>query len=80
MTQVNDQAIREMVEKVLQHVQGGWGGRVAPTAGQGAPPPISSASAVPAAAQCVQGGNQFGQLTKSSLLTVRPPTSDSSRL
>ncbi len=43
MTQVNDQLIREMVEKVLQHVQTGWGGRVAPTPGKGAAAPLGTA-------------------------------------
>ena len=54
MTQVNDQLVREMVEKVLQHVQTGWGGRVAPTPGKGAAAPISSAATAP---------GKFGQFT-----------------
>ncbi|MHC4562697.1 MAG: aldehyde dehydrogenase [Planctomycetota bacterium] len=45
MTQVNEQAIQQMVEEVLRHVQSGWGGRQAPTAGKDAPPPISTVSA-----------------------------------
>jgi len=58
MTQTNDQLIREMVEKVLSHVQSGWGGRTAPTAGKEAPPPISSRQAASPAS-----GRQFGQFT-----------------
>jgi aldehyde dehydrogenase len=59
MTQVSDQLVREMVEKVLQHVQTGWGGRVAPTPGKEAPPPISSVFAVAKP----QAANKFGQFT-----------------
>jgi len=50
MVEVNDQLIREMVQQVLQHVQTGWGGRVAPTPGQDAPAPISTAQAATATA------------------------------
>lgn len=53
MTQVSDQTIREVVQQVLQHVQSGWGQRVAPTPGSSAPPPVSTAPA----------GNRFGQFT-----------------
>ena len=60
MIQVNEQQVRDMVENVLQHVRSGWGGRVAPTAGQNAPPPISSATAAAAAARTT---NRFGQFT-----------------
>lgn len=54
MTQVNDQLIKEVVETVLKHVSTGWGGRVAPTPGHSAPPPITSAAT---------GGCRFGQFT-----------------
>jgi len=60
MMQVNEQLIREMVEKVVQHVQTGWGGRVAPIPGKDAPPPISAF--VPSAAKA-PGGNTFGQFS-----------------
>jgi aldehyde dehydrogenase len=62
MTQANEQMVRELVEKVLQHVQSGWGGRVAPTPGKSAPSPITSgASAVVAGS-----GNRYGQFTNPS--------------
>lgn len=57
MTQVDDQLIRDMVQKVLQHVQSGWGGRVPPQPGRGAAPPVSPAISAPA----VQ--NRSGQFT-----------------
>jgi len=60
MTQVNEQVLQELVTKVLQHVQTGWGGRVAPTVGKGAPPVISSAGAFAAPAATA---NRFGQFT-----------------
>ncbi|MDD4891215.1 MAG: aldehyde dehydrogenase EutE [Phycisphaerae bacterium] len=41
MTQIDDATVRRLVEQVLQHVQSGWGNRVAPTAGQTAQPAIS---------------------------------------
>jgi len=41
MSQVNDQVVRQLVEKVLQQVESGWGGRVPPTPGKGAEPPIT---------------------------------------
>lgn len=76
MTQINDQLIREMVEKVLQHVQTGWGGRVAPTPGKGAAAPLGSFVAQPPTAVsslftaggggATVGGataNTFGQFT-----------------
>jgi aldehyde dehydrogenase len=52
---MNEQMIRQVVEKVLSQVKTGWGSRPAPTPGQGAPPPISSS---PGAA------NRYGQFTK----------------
>ena len=58
MTQVDDQLVRDMVQKVLQHVQRGWGGRVPPAPGAGAAAPITTAGPVtPAVA------NRFGQFT-----------------
>ena len=57
MTQVSDQMIQDVVQQVLEHVRSGWGGRVAPTAGQNAPAPISQPVATAVAA------NRFGQFT-----------------
>jgi len=42
MTQVNEQAIQDMVQEVLRHVQSGWGSRPMPTPGKDAPPPVSA--------------------------------------
>lgn len=64
MTQVSDQLVREMVEKVLEHVQSGWGGRVAPTPGQSAAPPISSAMPVPSVPVAVNRFGQFGEVNE----------------
>jgi aldehyde dehydrogenase len=64
MTQINDQLIKEMVEKVLQHVQTGWGGRVAPTPGKGAAAPLGTGSYAPgsfAAPGPLVSAGQFGQ-------------------
>ena len=58
MTQVDEQLIQDVVTKVLEHVQSGWGGRVAPTVGKSAAAPVSTASATPTTA-----GNRFGQFT-----------------
>jgi acyl-CoA reductase-like NAD-dependent aldehyde dehydrogenase len=65
MTQVDDQLVREMVEKVLQQVQSGWGGRVAPTTGQSVPAPVSAQISPRAAssASTGNGANRFGQFT-----------------
>ncbi len=69
MTQVSEQVIQEMVQKVLQHVQTGWGGRVSPTPGAGAPPPVSTAAvaqpAAPGTAMLTPTPaiNRFGQFT-----------------
>jgi len=63
MTQINDQVISQMVAKVLEHVQSGWGGRVPPTPGQGAAPPISSSSAAAVAAPPSRAENRFGLFT-----------------
>ena len=54
MTQINDQMVRQVVEKVLAQVRGGWGERAAPTPGAGAAPPISAGRST----------NRFGQFTK----------------
>ncbi len=56
-TAIDETLVRQMVEQVLEHVQSGWGARTAPTVGKGAPAPISSATAGPAAA------SKFGQFT-----------------
>jgi aldehyde dehydrogenase len=53
---MNEQMVRQVVEKVLAQVKAGWGGRSAPTPGQGASPPIST----PLAA----GGRRLGQFAK----------------
>ena len=45
MTQVNEQLVRQMVEKVLGHLQAGWSDRPPPVAGENAPPPISGSAA-----------------------------------
>ncbi len=62
MTQASDQLVKEMVEKVLQHIQSGWGNRSAPTPGAGAAPPVSTGAAysAPAGACC----GRLGQFTK----------------
>jgi aldehyde dehydrogenase len=41
MAQIDDQLVKEMVAKVLQHVQSGWGGRMAPVVGKGVASPVS---------------------------------------
>ena len=64
MIQANDQIVHEMVEQVLEQVRTGWGGRVSPTAGAAAAPPITTSA--PAAIASVTGGagvNRFGQFT-----------------
>ncbi len=72
MTQVNEQAIQDMVQEVLRHVQSGWGSRPMPTPGKDAPPPVSAVTTtggyVPAPARSVgpgarSGGGRFGQFT-----------------
>ncbi len=42
MSQVDDRVVREMVEKVLAHIQGGWSDRPSPKTGHDAPPPVGS--------------------------------------
>ncbi|MFB3893034.1 MAG: aldehyde dehydrogenase [Phycisphaerae bacterium] len=42
MTQVDDRVVREMVERVLSHIQSGWGDRPSPRTGQSAPPPVGA--------------------------------------
>lgn len=61
MTQVNDQLVREMVEKVLRHVQSGWGGRVPPTPSGAAAPPVALSAAHGGASADM--GQRFGQFT-----------------
>ena len=53
MAEVNEQLVRDVVERVLQQVKTGWGGRVAPTAGKSAPPTITSSPT----------SNRFGQFS-----------------
>ncbi len=66
MTEQNDQVVRQLVEKVLQHVETGWGGRVAPTTGKGVPEPITAPGYAPASAGMPApptATNRFGQFT-----------------
>ncbi len=66
MTEQNDQVVRQLVEKVLQHVESGWGGRVSPTTGKGASKPVTSAGYVPASAGSAAPAtatNRLGQFT-----------------
>ena len=68
MTQVNDQLVREMVAKVLDHVQSGWGGRVPPTPGADAAAPVTAANGAVAMAPATTAtaaptGQRFGQFT-----------------
>ncbi|MCG3179940.1 MAG: Succinate-semialdehyde dehydrogenase (acetylating) [Phycisphaerae bacterium] len=58
--QVDESLVRNLVEKVLQHVQTGWGGRVAPTPGAGVASPVSAGPPVRGA---VQADSRFGQFT-----------------
>ncbi len=64
MTQINDQLIREMVEKVLAHVQSGWGGRVAPAVGKGAAEPVGTGTFVPAGPLSSGHSARAGRLAK----------------
>ena len=50
----NDQLVNEIVQRVLEQVKTGWGGRVSPTPGAAAAPPISAAGGA---------GRRFGQFT-----------------
>jgi len=64
MTQLADAAMQEMVQKVLERVRTGWGGRVPPTPGKTAPAPVTLAAelaprAAAAAAEAALG--KFGQ-------------------
>jgi len=69
MNQVDDQVVRELVQKVLQQVESGWGGRVPPTPGKGAAAPITSTAgpAAPKPAATTQPApttsNRWGQFT-----------------
>jgi len=64
----DEQLVRQIAEQVIGQVRSGWGGRVPPTPGQGAPPPITGAGTAPAPAY---GGSpapatvagRFGQFT-----------------
>jgi len=59
MVEASETMVRDVVEKVLEQVRTGWSGRVPPTAGKGAPAPITSrAAATPAAP-----ARRFGQFT-----------------
>jgi len=78
MVQANEQLVQDMVRRVLEQVQTGWGGRVPPTAGASAAPTISPpngqawlAPGLPAEASAKAGRDllgaappgQFGQFT-----------------
>ncbi len=58
MVNESGQLVGEVVRQVLEQVRSGWGGRVPPTPGKAAPPPITSAPAPARAA-----GQRFGQFT-----------------
>ncbi len=60
MTQIDEQLVSDMVRKVLDHVQTGWGADISPMPGQDAPPPITSPSAAQSSAAQT---NRFGQFT-----------------
>jgi len=60
MTQVDDQLIQQMVQKVLEHVQTGWSDRPVPPAGKTAQAPVSAIGVNGAA---VTGAGRFGQFT-----------------
>ena len=57
MIQADEQLIRDVVQRVVEQVRTGWGGRVPPRPGASAPPPITSAAAVPAGSPT----RRFGQ-------------------
>ncbi len=61
MTQVDEQLVSDMVRKVLDHVQTGWGADIPPATGRDAPPPVTSPST--AAAPAADQTNRFGQFT-----------------
>ncbi len=70
MTQVNERIVHELVHQVLQQVETGWGGRVPPTAGKGAAPPVSASGAGTARVKAAAGpappatgANRWGQFT-----------------
>jgi len=64
MTQLNDQLVRDMVEKVLQTIQSGWGSRQAPTPGKSAPPPVTLGYApVQAGGAATGAAARLGQFT-----------------
>ena len=57
MIETNGQLVQDVVERVLQQVRTGWSGRVPPTPGKSAAPPITSA----ARADSAPGTSRFGQ-------------------
>ncbi len=64
MTQLNDQFVRDVVEKVLSHVQSGWGDRIPPQPGQSAAPPIgANGSSIAQPGPAASSGQSFGQFT-----------------
>ncbi len=66
MVGANEQLMQDVVEQVLQQVRTGWGGRVPPTPGASAAPPVTPrAAALPdgAAPAAIAAGRRFGQFT-----------------
>ncbi len=61
MTQIDEQLVSDMVRKVLDHVQTGWGADIPPTPGASAPSPVTSPSAT--FAPVAGRDNRFGQFT-----------------
>jgi len=59
MIETNGQLVQEVVGRVLEQVRTGWGGRVPPTPGRSAPPPVTPAASFRAASPV----RQFGQFT-----------------
>jgi aldehyde dehydrogenase len=58
MIETNDQLVKDVVERVLAQVRSGWGGRVPPTPGASASPPLTRLTAAAA-----RSANRFGQFT-----------------
>ncbi|KKK55345.1 hypothetical protein LCGC14_3075490 [marine sediment metagenome] len=61
MIDTNESMVQDVVRQVLEQVQTGWGGRVPPTAGSSASPPITSAIPTAGAQISAAGVNRFGQ-------------------
>ncbi len=59
MIEASEQLVRDVVQRVLEQVRTGWGGRVPPTPGRSAAPPITSAGAAARAGTACH----FGQFT-----------------